>query len=68
MNGCWVPHDTRDAVVDYVRQWNERTEIPAGQLLVWLGIGASKFHDWRKRYGKVNEHNGWIPRDWWLTE
>jgi putative transposase len=28
----------------------------------------SKFHDWRKRYGKVNEHNGWIPRDWWLED
>jgi putative transposase len=20
------------------------------------------------RYGKVNEHNGWIPRDWWLED
>jgi putative transposase len=29
---------------------------------------VSKFHDWRKRYGKVNEHNGWIPRDWWLED
>ncbi len=23
----------------------------------WLGAG---------RYGRVNEHNGWIPRDFWL--
>ena len=30
--------------------------------------GRSKFYDWRKRYGKVNEHNGWIPRDWWLED
>jgi putative transposase len=29
---------------------------------------VSKFHDWRKRYGRVNEHNGWIPRDWWLED
>ena len=21
-----------------------------------------------KRYGKVNEHNGWVPRDWWIEE
>ena len=22
-----------------------------------------KFYDWRERYGKVNEHNGWVrPR------
>jgi putative transposase len=55
-------------VVDYVRLWNERTEIPAGQFVGWLGITPSKFHDWRRRYGKVNEHNAWVPRDWWLDE
>jgi putative transposase len=55
-------------VVDYVRRWNERTEIPAGRFIGWLGITPSKFHDWRNRYGKVNEHNAWIPRDWWLED
>lgn len=34
----------------------------------WLGIGTSKFHDWRQRFGKVNEHNAWVPRDHWLTD
>jgi transposase InsO family protein len=34
----------------------------------WLGIGASKFYNWRQRYGRVNEHNGWIPRDFWLED
>ena len=48
LNGRWVPHDTRDEVVDYVRRWNERTEIPAGQFVGWLGIAPSKFHDWRR--------------------
>jgi putative transposase len=33
-----------------------------------LGITSSKFHDWRNRYGKVSEHNAWIPRDWWLAD
>jgi putative transposase len=33
----------------------------------WIGIGASKFHDWKLRFGKVNEHNAWVPRDHWLT-
>jgi putative transposase len=55
-------------VVDYVRRWNERTEIPARKLIGWLCITPSKFHDWRRRYGKVNEHNAWIPRDWWLED
>lgn len=51
-----------------MRYWNERTEIAAKQFVAWLGIGASKFHDWRHRHGKVNEHNAWIPRDHWLTD
>lgn len=51
-----------------MRYWNERTELSAQQLVNWLGITSSKFHDWQKRYGKVNEHNAWIPRDWWLED
>ena len=38
------------------------------RFLPWLGIGASKFYDWKQRFGKVNEHNDWVPRDHWLTE
>jgi len=51
-----------------VRRWKERTEIPARKFVAWLGIGPSKFHDWKDRYGKRNEHNGWVPRDWWLED
>jgi transposase InsO family protein len=54
-------------VVDYVRYWQDRTSIPAKQIVAWLGIQPGKFYDWKQRYGKVNEHNGWIPRDHWLT-
>jgi len=64
----WVAHDVRDEVVDFVQRWSERTEIRVGRFPFWLGIGASKFYDWRQRYGRVNEHNGWIPRDFWLEE
>ena len=55
-------------MVDYVRRWNERTGIAVCTLVLWLGITLSKFHDWKHRYGKVNEHNGWVPRDWWLED
>ena len=48
-----------------VRYWSEKTEIGAG-IIHWLGLRASKFYDWRERYGRVNEHNGWVPRDFWL--
>jgi putative transposase len=61
-----VPHDVRDQVVDFVRRWSEKTEIGVGRFPPWLGVTASKFYDWRQRYGRVNEHNGWIPRDFWL--
>jgi len=37
-------------------------------LLGWLDLQTSKFHDWKKRYGKVEEHNGKIPRDFWLED
>jgi putative transposase len=63
-----VPHDTRDAVVDYVRDWSCKSDIPVSLLLRWVGITASKYHDWRTRFGKVNEHNASIPRDHWLTD
>ena len=43
--------------MDFVRRWSEKTEI-----------GAGRFIDWRERYGKVNEHNGWVPRDFWLED
>jgi len=54
--------------VDFVRRWSEKTEIGAGRFIGWLDITASKFYDWRERYGKVNEHNGWVPRDFWLED
>ena len=61
-----MPPDVRDQVVDYVRSWSEKTEIGTGRFIHWLGVVASKFYNWRTRYGRVNEHNGWIPRDFWL--
>ena len=63
-----MAHDTRDSLVDFVRGWSDKTEIPVCRFLPWLDIGASKFHDWKQRFGKVNEHNAWVPRDHWLTD
>jgi transposase InsO family protein len=55
-------------VIDFVNRWSGRTELPASQLVTWLGIRSSKFYDWKSRFGKVNEHNAWIPRDHWLAD
>ena len=56
----------RDAVIDYIGYWTGRTGLLAGQLVGWLGVGRSKYHAWKRRYGKVNEHNARVPRDHWL--
>ncbi len=63
-----MPPDLRDQIVDFLRRWSEKTEIGAGRLIGWLGITASKFYSWRLRYGRVNEHNSWVPRDFWLQD
>jgi len=38
------------------------------RFIEWLELSPSKFYAWKNRYGKVNEHNGWIPRDFWLLD
>jgi len=68
LTGVWVPHDTRDQIVDFVRRWSEKTEIGAGRFIQWLDVTASKFYGGRERYGSVNEYNGWVPRDFWLED
>jgi hypothetical protein len=52
--------------VDFVRDWYDKTELVSCQLVEWIGIGTSKYFIGKRRYGKVNEHNAWIPRDHWL--
>jgi transposase InsO family protein len=49
-----------------VEYWSGRTGIPVTLLTSRLGISRSKYYEWTERYGKVNNHNGKIPRDWWL--
>jgi len=54
--------------VDYVKYWSERAEMDKQTLIRWIGISRSKFYHWQQRYGRVNEHNHWIPRDFWLRD
>lgn len=68
MKDSWAEPDIRDEVVDYVRYWSSRTDIKAGKIVNHIGITRSKYYDWRRRYGKTNEHNAWIPRDFYLTD
>ena len=63
-----MPHDIRDQVTDFVKEMSTKTKISICSIVDWLGLGRSKYYDWQKRYGKVNEHNGFIPRDFWLED
>jgi len=63
-----VPHDLRDQVVDFLERLTLLTGLPAVRLLGWLELSRRKFHRWRGRYGKANEHNAPVPRDHWLEE
>jgi transposase InsO family protein len=63
-----VPHDTRDEVVDFMKHYAQLADLPISRLVNWAGVGRSKFHDWRERYGRANEHNALVPRDFWLED
>jgi putative transposase len=49
-----------------VRVWADKTEISAERFVGWIGVARGKFFDWKKRYGKANEHNALVPRDFWI--
>ena len=58
----------RDVIVETITEYRDRTEIPVSRLLRYLGIRASKYYEWRHRYGVPNRHNGKIPKATWLFE
>ena len=58
----------RDEVIDFCNDWAQETELPMTRFVEWLTLSPGKFYAWKKRYGKVNEHNGKIPRDFWLLD
>jgi transposase InsO family protein len=53
--------------VDFVHRWHERG-FDKKLLISGLGIGMSKFYSWHDRYGKDNDHNGKVPRDYWIAD
>ena len=54
--------------MDFATELSTKAEIAVPRIAGWLGISKGKFYEWRKRYGKANEHNGKVPRDHWLEE
>lgn len=54
--------------MDFVDKWSNKTGLTIERLLQWLGLSAGKYYDWAQRYGTANQHNGKVPRDFWLTD
>jgi putative transposase len=63
-----VPHDLRDELIDFLRHYRALTGIAQARLLSLMEVSPRKFHRWKGRYGKANEHNAMIPRDHWIEE
>ena len=55
--------DTRDTAIDFENYWTRKTGISAAVFVKWIAITTSKFYDWKKRFGTVNEHNSFISQD-----
>jgi hypothetical protein len=51
-----------------MNKWSQKTELPVCRLVRTAGLGLSKFYNWKDRYGRANEHNAPIPRDFWLEQ
>jgi putative transposase len=54
--------------VDFIRRWSEKAGLAIERMLGWLELSVGKFYDWGQRYGQTNQHNGRVPRDFWLQE
>ena len=50
-------------MVDFTRRWAGKTGLATERLLEWLDLSSGKFYDWAQRYGRTNQHNGSVPRD-----
>lgn len=55
-------------MIDFIKRWASRAGIAVAHFIAWLGLAPSKYYDWQSRYGKANEHNALIPRDFWLED
>jgi transposase InsO family protein len=55
-------------VIDFIKHWSNKTGIAVTRFLLWLGLASSTYYDRQSRYGKANEHNALVPRDFWLED
>lgn len=68
MNKQWVELDVREQVVGFVDLYRAKTSLPVKWFITELGINSSKYYSWIERQGKLNQHNGKIPRGHWSLD
>jgi len=68
LTGCWVSPEIRDNIVSCIERLHEKTGIALVTLLKFVGLPRSKFYEWKRRFGQANQHNGQVPRDFWLED
>jgi putative transposase len=66
--GRWVEPDVRDEVVTWCRRIAGLTGCSLGFVCSKLGLHESRLHEWSKRQGVPNNHNGGQPRSTWVDE
>ncbi len=62
----WVEPDIRDDIITYIERMKQRSGFTLQYFLHHLGIGKSKYYSWVSRVGQVNNHNGSMPRYFWI--
>lgn len=55
----------RDEIVDKIEEYSDISNCSRENMLRIIGLPRSKYYDWRKRYGKKNHHNGFMPCVHW---
>lgn len=64
----FVPHDIRDAVIDFSLSGVKKRCIAVKRFIGGPGIAPGNNYYRQRRYDKLNEHNILVYRDFWLEE
>jgi transposase InsO family protein len=62
-----VDLDIRESIIETVERFTKTRIIKHNWLLELIGISRNKYCGWFGRRGKINHHNGKIPRCHWIT-
>lgn len=64
----WVESDVREQVIGFINLYKQKTSLPVNWFIGRLGISSSKYYSWIGRQGKLNKHNGSLPRNHWIVD